>query len=513
MKRYLFYTLLFTALCSQVIASNLRITNVAITNQNNSLGYKEIKMDVAWDNSWRTSTTYDAVWLFAKYKLLGTQEWKHATLRYDKYVAPAGVAIKVADAKGAFINRDANGTGNLNFTNLSLAWNYGGTGGDGLNNADSVELCVFGIEMVCIPQGAFYVGDVPTSPGSSNSVNRFKRGGNTTTNRFQINSDTLAITIGNSLGGQLYTSSGNGLPSVTTIPSGYPKGFAPFYCMKYEITQMQYRDFLNKLTRAQQDERINITQIGKYILNNSNPTQRHSIKLIQDAGEPYPKVYGCDLNNNGTPDEADDGEHIACNYLSPNDIFAFADWAALRPMTEFEYEKVCRGLNVAPVPNEMAWGTPIDATSANGITNPGRSNEAPSNNPDANIVADNTTGGPLRVGCMGQTSSSTRINSGGSYYGAMDMSGNCAEAVVSIVGTNVTTFTGVHGDGQLIEPPAGQHYNHNVAGWTTLAMRGGSWLDALTSNKHNVSDRSAVDNLDANSRLGYLGGRLVRKAP
>jgi formylglycine-generating enzyme required for sulfatase activity len=36
----------------------------------------------------------------------------------------------------------------------------------------------------------------------------------------------------------------------------YPVGFRGFYTMKYEISQVQYRDFLNTLTRAQQQERV-----------------------------------------------------------------------------------------------------------------------------------------------------------------------------------------------------------------------------------------------------------------
>src|SRR5205814_1580703 len=46
----------------------------------------------------------------------------------------------------------------------------------------------------------------------------------------------------------------------------------------------------------------------------------------------------------------------ACNYLQWEDETAYLDWAALRPLTELEYEKVCRGTN-PPVGFEGAWGT------------------------------------------------------------------------------------------------------------------------------------------------------------
>ena len=45
-----------------------------------------------------------------------------------------------------------------------------------------------------------------------------------------------------------------------------------------------------------------------------------------------------------------------CNFLSWQDGYAYAGWAGLRPMTELEFEKACRGpLN--PVPHEHAWGS------------------------------------------------------------------------------------------------------------------------------------------------------------
>ena len=43
------------------------------------------------------------------------------------------------------------------------------------------------------------------------------------------------------------------------------------------------------------------------------------------------------------------------NYMTWTDLLAYLDWSCLRPMTEFEYEKICRG-PVYPVANEYAWG-------------------------------------------------------------------------------------------------------------------------------------------------------------
>ncbi len=45
----------------------------------------------------------------------------------------------------------------------------------------------------------------------------------------------------------------------------------------------------------------------------------------------------------------------ACNRVLWHDGATYADWAGLRPMTELECEKACRG-PVYPVTGEYAWG-------------------------------------------------------------------------------------------------------------------------------------------------------------
>jgi len=166
-------TLLFAVLAlfhSSIWGNNLTISNMYLRGQNDAEGYKMIKMDVRWDNSWRTSTyesNHDAVWIFAKYRLLWQEGvWNHATISSTGHTLPSGAAVSVpSDGKGAFLYRDADGSGSVNFSDLQLRWNYTA---DGLNNTDSVEICVFGIEMVYIPQGNFFVGD-----GNSSSLGRF----------------------------------------------------------------------------------------------------------------------------------------------------------------------------------------------------------------------------------------------------------------------------------------------------------------------------------------------------
>jgi len=51
------------------------------------------------------------------------------------------------------------------------------------------------------------------------------------------------------------------------IPVSFPKGYSDFYCMKYQLTQGQYVDFLNCLPRAAQDLRTNTDLSGSSITN------------------------------------------------------------------------------------------------------------------------------------------------------------------------------------------------------------------------------------------------------
>lgn len=56
-----------------------------------------------------------------------------------------------------------------------------------------------------------------------------------------------------------------------TLPAAFPKGFNAFYCMKYEITQGQYADFLNKLSLTQATARY----MAGYNTSNQSITGTH----------------------------------------------------------------------------------------------------------------------------------------------------------------------------------------------------------------------------------------------
>ena len=506
---------------TSLFANNIQVSNVALTGQNTVSKFTLVQFDISWDNSWRTSTlesNWDAAWIFVKYRKKANTDWNHCFLNNTGHTSPVGSTIDPGlentaaafnqttnPAVGVFLYRSADGIGNVSYSGVQLRWNYGA---NGLADYDSVEVCVFAIEMVYIPQGSFYVGDNDLF-GTSISSGHFVQG--TGTLPFQIMSEA-ALTIGNTATTELWgtsTTGSNTIGGAGTLVAEYPKGYQSFYIMKYELSQYMYKEYLNKLTRVQQAARVSATTVGRFMRDNNTstvPQNRNGVKVMSDPGGALPRVYGNDLNNNGIEGEADDGQHIACNWLSADDLIAFADWSGLRPYTELEYEKACRG-TLNAVANERAWGN-INQTNATGITNGGQNNEVASN-AGANIVFNNQAGvqGPMRCGNFA-TVATNREQAGAGYYGILEMSGNLWEYIVSVGVTAHRTFDGrAHGNGSLTAAGAA-----NVTGWpATLCIRGGSWISNITL--HYISDRSSASAIYTFTRYNSMGIRLGRSNP
>lgn len=515
-------------------ANNINVTNVKVTGQNTTAGvnhasnYSLVQFDLTWENSWRTSSApnnWDAAWVFVKYRV-GSGAWQHAWLNDAGHSGGTGTSATIEAGLqtpgsafnattnpgiGVFIYRSANGTGTFTITGAQLRWNYGA---NGIADDATVDVKVFAIEMVYVPQGSFYLG----SGGAENDA--FYRYP-TTTNTYQVTSEN-AITVGTATNNLYYPANYSGGDRGGPIPAAFPKGFSGFYCMKYEITQQQYVDFLNTLTRTQQNSRTatslaagTTSVTNRYVMSNTSDNfYRNGIRCDADIHTSDPITFYCDLNGNGTGGEAADGQWIACNYLSWMDGAAYLDWSGLRPMTELEFEKACRG-TVAPVPDEYAWGN-TTATAAADITNPGASDET-TNTSDANAVYSfqSNVQGPMRVGVFAK-SGTTRVQSGASYYGIMELSGNLRERMVTVGNPTGRDFTGVHGNGAL---SANGHANETawpgltsdeVTGATGSGFRGGNWNHS--DNDMRASTRNyAVNN--SNQRDIIFGIRGVRFAP
>lgn len=491
-QRYLFLALSALFISSSAFANNVAVSNVTMTGQDASNDYVLVEFDTSWENSWRTSSApnnWDAVWVFVKYKV-GSGDWQHATLSATagQHTAPSGSTITPSsDGKGAFIYRSADGSGTVSLSDARLRWNYGT---DGVADDAQVALNVVATEMVYVPTGSFSAG----SGGTENAP--------FTLTTINTGSATQA----------------DGYPTGQTAPGSdsWPNGYTAFYCMKYDITQEQYVDFLNTLGRTQQDTR-NGTNLAsgqtaitnRYVMSGSSTVSyRNGIRCDATIPATGTITFYCDFNGNGTGGESDDGQNIAGNYLSWADGTAYADWAALRPMTELEFEKACRG-TAAAVANEYVWGS-TSGTQTAAITNSGAGSETTSTS-GANFVYGYhaSVQGPMRVGCFA-TSGSTRETAGATYYGIMEMSGNLWKRCVSIGSANGRSFTGSHGDGVLDITG-----NADASSWPGTSaggtgFRGGDWDSAASEAR--VSDRLAAA-APASSRRRDGGFRGVRLAP
>jgi len=484
---------LFMLLSYSAFANNIIISNVLLTEQVSG-SHTMVQFDISWENSWRNDIAgtgytepynYDAAWVFVKYKGV-SGEWQHAWLNTTNgnHTAPSGSEIKIGVTNisgtyrgiGAFFQRSENETGNFSKTGVQLRWEYIA---NGVLDGATVDIQVFAIEMVYVPLGSFTVGD-------GVSANTFCKANDVTSpyETFTIGATapTLAGNHSSSSPSRL-SARGNWdlIPGATAnLATGFPTGYDDFYCMKYEIMQQQYVDFLNSLTTTQASNRYS----------SGNPGGRYGITVTSG-------VY----SNTTT-------QYVACNYLSWADLAAYLDWSGLRPMTELEFEKSCRGTGPA-VQNECACGA-IDATKATGILNGGFYNETASNS-GANVCYDyGITSGPMRVGAFA-TATSTRVTSGATYYGIMEMSGNLEERTVTVGNSTGRAFTGTHGNG-LLDPATG---DADITYWPGIdaigtGYRGGDWLYYYSylcvSDRYGGADAYAV-------RKDNFGGRGVRTAP
>jgi formylglycine-generating enzyme required for sulfatase activity len=484
MKKIIFFAaIVFTCIVAK--ANNIQITNVSVVPANNT-----IKFDISWDNSWRSNTlnNWDAAWVFFKYYdpyYLGGS-WRTLRQTGINNIIPSGYtslitphAVKV----GSFIYRSTVGAGTTTLTNVEL----------GITAAQATgiyDIKAFAVEMVYVPRVAFFVGD----GGAANAYPVTQ-----VLNGFTAIFDPIETTG----------------PGIVNEFANYPSGYSPFYCMKYELSQGGYRDFLNTLTYNQQIPHITIAPNAAVGTNALSSSSRNYIK-IKTAGisTTTPAVFGCDADLDGIYDETTDGEYIACNFLNWVDHAAYLDWAGLRPLTEKEFEKAARGIQL-PVIGEFVWGNTniFVGPPYYNITNPNQTSEVISNaiaSPFGNAnytLSYAGTGGPLRNGIFA-TATSDRIQSGASFYGIMELSGNLHERVVTSANILGRNFDSSYvGDGELTNAVSGYGYATN-AGWPGsfntvsnvylsiisgtnnaigLIYRGGGWLSDPTRLK--TSDR------------------------
>lgn len=518
-------------------ANNVVISNVALNMTSSTVGF-----DIAWDNSWRNTTAagqtqnFDGVWVFIKYRLCSDRPasnvsnpgYKHAWLSttLSDHTFASGSAGQVGTSlvpsingtprgMGVFVYRASDGTGSVSYVGNSLKWDMVSQGLTGAN----LDILVNAIEMVYIPSGGFYLGD-----GVNGSSSRFA-GDNGFATSYLLNSEN-ALNLFNSGSGTAGAGMWGSFDAATSVlPGPYPKGTAAFWTMKYEITQEQYKVYLNSLSRVDQIARVpglasttpgqstaltNTTNSTIWSVSNSaSLSSRNGIRITGVTTGNIPNAYQSiifvnDLNTSNAENSTDDGQTIACNFLSPSDLVFYLDWSALAPMTELQFEKICRGNAVTSSPNEFVWGStsaPVAYTSVSGtgtaseLASPAGTTTTAAANFN-NVLSPST--GPVRVG-QAHRASTGRIEAASSYYGVADMAGNVNEFCVGIYsGTPRAYFNGAAGDGDVTTFGTNWpgYVNGQSGGWDQVGnsgigdTRGGNFIDNNTFLK--ISDRSGT---------------------
>lgn len=535
-----FILFVLLAFSSTVQANNLQLTRFDAVAVDPATHTMTLQMDISQSNSWRNNTSHDAVWIFLKYSTDAGQTWRHATWA-GKGTNPAGFAVPAGfeilvpdDMKGFFFRRSLSGTGNFSAEAVQVRWNYGQ---DGLSDATAAAANtltrVYGVEMVYIPEGGFFAGD-----GESSSDFRLQQGSADTTPWYIANENAITTTASAS-GGAYYVSSGavgeNASGDIFLLSNSFPKGHRAFYLMKYELTEGQWAGFFNTLPVAARLRR-DITSSVDGGKGSDSIVERNT--LAWDSTVPVSRAVSL------RPDRA-------MTYISWPDAAAFADWAALRPMSELEYEKAARGVDISSVADEFAWGSATYKAAEAGEIYPPNQDESGQEaifdgtaNLNRNSLGwssgDGRLGGPaagqkgaLRVGIFAENSTN-RVTSGAGFYGNMELSGNVAEPAVTLGRAEGRQFLGTHGDGELtmvsgfegnasnVDWPGidAQDARRGVTSTKGIGYRGGDFLSASVRHFQVSSRIFAAKDPDTQGYLrrfdsGYgvvCGARFARTA-
>ncbi|NJC25681.1 SUMF1/EgtB/PvdO family nonheme iron enzyme [Neolewinella antarctica] len=460
MKIFCTCLLLLLLAPTYVAANNIRVSNVELVSQAN--GIATFEYDLAWDNSWRLSdgpANWDAAYVFF---VVSINDGPFEKIFDYEVTYPTGfVAIDtIGDAPNLFgpkrfghmVHRAADGGGTANMTDVVMEWNYEAGGYDGNS---SIDLRVFATEMVYVPEGPFTVGN-GTEPAFEASFATYSGTTEDTffsSTRINSNDPIRLFPTGFLQFGLGFAEGFGGDRTERTYGEDFPKGFTPFYCMKYEVSQQQWVDFFNTLNPAQQDALDVTGPLGK----NTNAEQsRNGVSWLPGSAA-----------TTTLPD-------VPMNYI-PNDFYStYLQWAGLRPLTELEYEKAARG-PITPIGGEYAWGNPTIAVTSYILQSAGTPAEQISNPSSSfgNASYGQTSGNPLRNGIFAASAPTpSRTVSGGSYYGIMELSGNLYERAISLGNPSTSTYAGFHGRGELDVDGTLSPYFPITDG---LAFRGGSF--------------------------------------
>lgn len=474
-----FYPLLITlCLCSYTFASDINITGVQWRRDQREY---HVTFTVSWNNAWSNSRNYDAAWIVIKYQSPDYRQspYRHANPLSNKHSmlinhvpgSPAPIIEVPQDRTGLYVYPSANYRGPVSWTvqvSLDTA-----VFSDRNFNANERLISVQAVEMVYIPEGAFTLGDPDTIAYRNFSI--FSSDGNGMPGGlYKINSESDEIPVGTAKG-NLYYRADVALyhgDQKGAVPATFPKGYQAFYVMKYELQQGQYAAFLNCISPSATFHRANFSGRQYY-------QQRGSIGM---NGDKY----------------VASSPQRPCNFLSWDDACGFADWAAMRPMTELEFEKACRGTRT-PIAHEYPWNT---ATKKNLMRIVDTSDD---------LIFLNK----LQEASMNDNN---REQFGASFYWVMDLAGSLWERCVTIGDSTGRSFRGTNGDGMLA--PYGFANNADWPKGSTetagFGFRGGGYYEHNMQyggfNPHSPIGYRNFGSWPGGARSIAYGSRFVRTA-
>ncbi len=437
--------------------------------------YSTVSFDLAWKNSWRakweepaaknvtgkplTVESWDAAWVIVKFRPTGAKDEGPALLATAKqdHQVPAGAELDVGltdegdRGVGVFIYRNTTGVGPNDFKSVKLRWAHppspGSSGATSGNVVDPTkgEVKVYAIAMVYVPDGPF-------------------------ASRSPWGHALKTITDPDATKPEGHLESG---PETVPQSPEWPNGFSSFYCMKYSVAQGQYADFLNSIpSRAYNG--------GRYGVLAHNNARFYSAR--------FHNFNGYTITTNAAGVFMADVPERWCPLLSLPDIQGFTAWAGLRPPTNLEYEKACRGPRAVARAAD-AW-TPAMCAPAAGI--------------DASALEAPSAAGP-----------------GPSYWGIRELSlSGCVQEWPAVFQNEPATkgqkgtcsgYGGTHGSGSPTIPDDwpytffGDWYYGGIWrcwGYGTV----GHWINA------DEYDGMPWETMDG-ERCGRYGARAVRTAP
>lgn len=495
----LFWLIIFSCLLSISGWSNnvciyreLQITEV-------KSGIVTLEFGLSWDNSWRDDFNWDAIWVFFKYKEVSAERetnWEPVYLENNEYITDNNYVclpgMTDGNVVGVYIFRKNISQGHSQLL-CRLKWRLPSAYSDYTKEDFEEGRMIFfiqGIEMVFLPYKTYSLGD-------GISRNSFCKAEHKSVIIDGEQEQTVSFWV-------------DDLEESRNVSLGlnFPKGYRGIYMMKYELSQEQYVNFLNTLKRSEQEQLLPFLRglsEGDYLFGtHSTVSYRNGIILARKPSNDKPIRFVNNFKSDNVYGEIDDGQTIACNFMSPADLLGYCSWAGLRPMSELEYEKACRRLYPQePDKGEYAWNNYESPLYARSITAGGRRTEKPETG--SNVNAGGFLPGPVRCGSFAANARGNQQLSGGSYWGIMELSGNLSELCYNV-------NAGFDFNGTLQGPGL-----FSLSLWPVdvnyFGVRGGSFLS--NPEMLRTSDRSGVNyylNHDLFFRDSTVGIRGVRLA-